>query len=152
MEGCNLLACSAWFLIQPRTTCLGIAPTTMSWALLYQSLVKKMPPQTCLKAILKEAFSWSRFPAYHIIEASVLEEDVFEESKQKYIVKEIIVTCPKCSPCSLLQLYKCIQGWRDGSEVKSTDCFSRGPEFSSQQPHGGSQPSIVRSDAFFWCV
>jgi hypothetical protein len=25
--------------------------------------------------------------------------------------------------------------------VKSTDCSSRGPEFNSQQPHGGSQPS-----------
>jgi hypothetical protein len=32
------------------------------------------------------------------------------------------------------------RGWRDGSEVKSTDCSSRGPEFNSQQPHGGSQP------------
>ena len=30
---------------------------------------------------------------------------------------------------------------RDGSVVKSTDCSSRGPEFNSQQPHGGSQPS-----------
>ena len=28
-------------------------------------------------------------------------------------------------------------GWRDGSVVKSTDCSSRGPEFNSQQPHGG---------------
>jgi hypothetical protein len=29
-------------------------------------------------------------------------------------------------------------GWRDGSAVKkSTDCSSRGPEFKSQQPHGG---------------
>jgi hypothetical protein len=32
-------------------------------------------------------------------------------------------------------------GWRDGSVVKSTGCSSRGPEFNSQQPHGGSQPS-----------
>jgi hypothetical protein len=31
-----------------------------------------------------------------------------------------------------------IQGWRDGSVVKSTDCSSRGPEFKSQQPHCGS--------------
>jgi hypothetical protein len=30
-------------------------------------------------------------------------------------------------------------GWRDGSVVKNTDCSSRGPEFNSQQPHGGSQ-------------
>jgi hypothetical protein len=29
-------------------------------------------------------------------------------------------------------------GWRDGSVVKSTDCPSEGPEFKSQQPHGGS--------------
>jgi hypothetical protein len=27
--------------------------------------------------------------------------------------------------------------------VKSTDCSSRGPEFKSQQPHGGSQPSVM---------
>jgi hypothetical protein len=40
-------------------------------------------------------------------------------------------------------------GWRDGSAVKSTDCSSEGPEFKSQQPHGGSQPSIMRSDALF---
>jgi hypothetical protein len=26
------------------------------------------------------------------------------------------------------------------------------PEFSSQQPHGGSQPSVIRSDALFWCA
>jgi hypothetical protein len=35
------------------------------------------------------------------------------------------------------------QGWRDGSVVKSIDCFSRGPEFNFQQPHGGSQPSVM---------
>ena len=33
--------------------------------------------------------------------------------------------------------------WRDGSVVKSTDCFSR---VQSPQPHGGSQPSVMRSD------
>jgi hypothetical protein len=35
---------------------------------------------------------------------------------------------------------------------ESTDCSSRGPEFSSQHPHGGSQPSIMASDALFWCI
>ena len=34
-------------------------------------------------------------------------------------------------------------GWRVGSAVKSTDCSSEGPEFKFQQPHGGSQPSIM---------
>ena len=32
------------------------------------------------------------------------------------------------------------------------DCSSRGHEFNSQQPHGGLQPSIMRSDALFWHV
>jgi hypothetical protein len=40
-------------------------------------------------------------------------------------------------------------GWRDGSVVKSTDCSSKGPEFKSQQLQGGSQPSVMRSDALF---
>jgi hypothetical protein len=46
------------------------------------------------------------------------------------------------------------QTWRDGSAVKSIGCSSRGPEFNSQQSHGGSQPSVMRSDALFWhaCV
>jgi hypothetical protein len=43
-----------------------------------------------------------------------------------------------------------ILGWRDGSAVKNTDRSSEGPEFKSQQPHGGSQPSLMRSDALFW--
>ncbi|EDL19641.1 mCG147669 [Mus musculus] len=43
-------------------------------------------------------------------------------------------------------------GWRDGSAGKSTDCSTEGPEFKSQQPQGGSQPSVMRSDALFWCV
>jgi hypothetical protein len=49
-------------------------------------------------------------------------------------------------------IYEWGEGWRDGSMVKSTDSSSRSPEFNSQQPHGGSQPSIMGSDALFWCV
>jgi hypothetical protein len=44
------------------------------------------------------------------------------------------------------------QCWRDGLVVKSTECSSEGPEFKSQQPHGGSQPSVMRSDGFFWDI
>jgi hypothetical protein len=44
------------------------------------------------------------------------------------------------------------EGWRDGSAVKSTGCSSSGPEFNSQQPHGGSQPSVMGSHATCWCV
>ena len=38
-------------------------------------------------------------------------------------------------------------GWIDGLALKSTDCFSRHPEFNSQQPHDGTQPSEIGSDA-----
>jgi hypothetical protein len=41
----------------------------------------------------------------------------------------------------------CLKGWRDGSVVKSNDCSSRGPIFKSQPPYGGSQPSVMGSDA-----
>lgn len=33
-------------------------------------------------------------------------------------------------------------GQRDGSEVKSTFCFCRGPGFNSQNTHDRSQPSM----------
>ena len=36
--------------------------------------------------------------------------------------------------------------------VRAPDCSSEGPEFKSQQPHGGLQPSVTRSDALFWSV
>ena len=35
------------------------------------------------------------------------------------------------------------QTWEDGSVVKNIGCSSRGPGFSSQHPHGGSQLSIT---------
>jgi hypothetical protein len=44
------------------------------------------------------------------------------------------------------------RGWRDGSAGKNTDCSSKSPEFNSQQPHSGSQPSVMGSHALFWCV
>jgi hypothetical protein len=36
--------------------------------------------------------------------------------------------------------------------VRAPDCSSEGPKFKSQQPHGGSQPPVMRSDALFWCI
>jgi hypothetical protein len=38
---------------------------------------------------------------------------------------------------------------RYGSVVKNTNYSSRGPEFNSQHPHGGSQPSVLWSDSLF---
>jgi hypothetical protein len=54
--------------------------------------------------------------------------------------------------CTKLCLKKIKGGggsWKDDSAVKSTGCSSRGPEFNSQQPHGGPQPPVMGSDALF---
>jgi hypothetical protein len=53
--------------------------------------------------------------------------------------------------CVCVYLHVCVSPlvWRDGSVVKSIVCSSRGPEYNSQQPLGGSQPSILGSDALF---
>jgi hypothetical protein len=37
-------------------------------------------------------------------------------------------------------------------QVRAPDCSSEGPEFKSQQPHGGSQPPVMRTDSLFWSV
>ena len=42
------------------------------------------------------------------------------------------------------------KGLESGSAVESTDCFARGHEFNSQQPHGGSQPPVMRYGALCW--
>jgi hypothetical protein len=39
--------------------------------------------------------------------------------------------------------------WQNGSAGKSSNCSSKGPEFKSQQPHGGSQPLVMRSNTLF---
>jgi hypothetical protein len=51
--------------------------------------------------------------------------------------------------CTKLKIKIIIKGWRDGSAVESANCSSEGLEFRSQQPHGGSQPSVVKSDVLF---
>ena len=34
--------------------------------------------------------------------------------------------------------------------LRALAALSRGPEFNSQQPHGGAHPSVMRSGALFW--
>jgi hypothetical protein len=55
----------------------------------------------------------------------------------------------------LLQTFKnVLHAWAGemAQWVRAPDCSSEGPEFKSQQPHGGSQPSVTRSDSLFWSV
>jgi hypothetical protein len=45
-----------------------------------------------------------------------------------------------------------LEDWQDGSAGKNTDCSSEGSEFKSQQPHGGSQPPVMRFDTLLRCL
>jgi hypothetical protein len=45
-----------------------------------------------------------------------------------------------------------IQAGEMAQWVRVPDCSSEGPKFKSQQPHGGSQPSVMRFDSLFWSV
>jgi hypothetical protein len=60
-------------------------------------------------------------------------------------------TCTRKQSDSVINKIREGGRWR-GSVVKSTDCSSEGPEFKAQQPHGGSQPSVTRSNALFRSV
>ena len=49
----------------------------------------------------------------------------------------------------------CIKGKKAGAGEMAQQLrahFSTGPEFNSQEPYGGSQPSVMGSKALFWCV
>jgi len=61
-----------------------------------------------------------------------------------------LVPClPACRHVSI----KTIMGAREMAQrLRAPDYSSRGPEFNSQQPHGGSRTSVKRSNALFWCV
>lgn len=58
-------ASSGWcsyFPIQPRTTCPGMALPTVSYAVLYQLVVRKNAPQMCPQASLMGAIPQLRCP------------------------------------------------------------------------------------------
>jgi hypothetical protein len=105
-----VIACSACFLTEPRTTSPGMAPSTMIWALLYQSLVKKMNYSwtfhnfywffmnftSCTPILLiSYSFSFTLYPCNHPPK---------ENKKMKIIYKkqnnsENISPCPRIFTC-----------------------------------------------------
>jgi hypothetical protein len=58
----------------------------------------------------------------------------------------------KCFGVSFIILFIRVHPSPRAQWVRAPDCSSEGPEFKSQQPHGGSQPSVTRSDSLFWSV
>jgi hypothetical protein len=60
LTGLLIMACSACFLIEPRTTSPRMASPTMGWALPNQSLIKKMPYSLACSPILwRHVLNWS---------------------------------------------------------------------------------------------
>jgi hypothetical protein len=96
-------------------------------------------------------------------------KDTVNKTKRAPTDWERIFTNPKSDRGLISNIYKelkkvdsrksnnPIKKWGSGAGeiaqwVRAPDCSSEGPEFKSQQPHGGSQPSVLRSDALFWSV
>jgi hypothetical protein len=62
LTGLLFMACSACFLTEPRTARSGVAASTVSLALPYQSLIKKMLYNLTYSPISGRHFSQLRFP------------------------------------------------------------------------------------------
>jgi hypothetical protein len=73
------------------------------------------------------------------------EDDSKNKTQQKHTYANLINRLESSMPDMFKEKE---EGWRDGSVVKSTDCSSIGPEFKSQQPHGGSPSSGVSEDSY----
>ena len=90
-------------------------------------------------------YVWSLLPAHHCVAHAYT--CLFVASLTHACVTEIhllgILTSEASSlNFALLAEIKC-RGLRDDSAIESTGCFSRGPRFNSQYPHGGLQLSVT---------
>ena len=56
LTGLHLVACSACFLIEPRTICPGMAPSKIREALPHHSLIKKLSYKLTCSLILRRHF------------------------------------------------------------------------------------------------
>lgn len=70
-EGCGFMACLFCFLIQPRTTEIGVEPPTVSWGHHTSVVIPGSSPQTRMWASLLGLFSPLRAPLLRYIEVCV---------------------------------------------------------------------------------
>ena len=167
-----LFACSTGIFREYRTTSPEVPPPTIDCVLLHQSLIEKMTNRLSYSQILwKNFLNWGSLLSDDSSCVKVSRHNWFLINlTHKHINSLVSITLPfllspryynikhienSKSPkvfinSNTLKIQS--RGWRAGSVVKSTDCLSKGPVFNSQQPHGGSQPSVMGSDAFFCCV
>jgi hypothetical protein len=126
-----------------------------------------MPPDFTAKVAIASSpvFPWAQSNIiFHILDASFF-------LNQSILKPKTTVHCPSARASSLkpehqLGQFQDSQGYTEkpclkkpepragemAQWVRAPDCSSEGPEFKSQQPHGGSQPSVTRSDSLFWSV
>ena len=62
----------------------------------------------------------------------------------KPVTVSLLLTSP--APCLLPAWYHALRYDENGLDS------SEGPELKSQQPNGGSQPPVMRSNALVWCI
>ena len=92
-----------------------------------------------------EIFSEVRTILQELWVVYVFKETVFQKEQDIYEPTTILR-----ASTTHVQVQDRTKGRRDVSEVNSTDSSARGPEFNSQQTHGSSQPSVMRSGALLW--
>jgi hypothetical protein len=98
-------------------------------------------------------------PGTHFVDQAGLEFRNPPASASRVLGLKVCVTMPglrlnfyRQSPWEWSQIYQIIWAGEMAQLLRVLTTLPRGPEFNSQQPHGGSQPSVMESDATFWCV
>jgi hypothetical protein len=87
-----------------------------------------------------------------MLSKAVCQASTVQQEKQNHRVRNHLWVAHFPS-CEMGLIRPLSEGWRDGSAVRSTEqSSSRGPEFNSQQPHGGSQPSVMGSELQLQCT
>jgi hypothetical protein len=104
------------------------ASVTFHWDLFILPPNIMCPPRVFLQHVLPKSMSLSK------LHVSLSAQVHGSGMKLQHAIRSFLVGCEMAQ-------------W-----VRAPDCSSKGPEFKSQQPHGGSQPSVTRSDSLFWSV
>lgn len=81
LTGLFFMTCSACFFIEPRTNSPGMAPLTVDWALLYWSLIKKMPCRFAYSLLLQRIFP-TEAPSLLFDDSSLCQLDIKPASTQ----------------------------------------------------------------------
>jgi hypothetical protein len=80
---------------------------------------------------------------------NTVKDEVLGEGRYSDIQEQIQFDDVTIERCHLVALRAWDRAGEMAQWVRAPDCSYEGQKFKSQQPHGGSQPSVMRSDSFF---